>query len=85
MDEEEMSANCKEILLARNRVKKQHKVYLYEAEIGMLDGMAGGSVSENVHAIVASFLRRIGKQMDYLKEEDIKQINNIRRAIATCG
>lgn len=72
---------CSDILIARNRTKRQHKVYLYEAEISMLDGMAGGTVSENVHAIVASFLRKIGKKTDFLKETDINQINNIRRAI----
>jgi hypothetical protein len=77
--------NYNEILLARNRTKKQHKVYLYEAEISMLSDLADGSVSENVHAIIASFLRKIGKQMDFLKEEDIKQINAIRRAIAPCA
>lgn len=69
------------ILLARNRVRRQHKIYLYEAEINMLDGFAGGTVSENVHAIVAAFLKRIGKKLDFLKPCDIAQINEIRRAI----
>jgi hypothetical protein len=45
--------DCGKILLARNRTRKQHKVYLYEAEITMLGGLAGGTVSDNVHAIVA--------------------------------
>jgi hypothetical protein len=47
----------------------------------MLDGLAGGTVSDNVHAIVASFLRAVGKKMDFLKEKDINRINAIRRAI----
>ena len=76
-----MSNQAPQILMARNRVKKQHKVYLYEAEINMLDGLAGGSVSENVHAIIASFLRKTGHVMDFLKETDTMQINRIRRAI----
>lgn len=75
--------NCSEILAARNRTKRKHRVYLYEAEIAMLDGMAGGSVSENVHAIVAAFLKRIGKQMNFLKPCDIMRINEIRRVITT--
>lgn len=73
-----------EILLARNRTRKQHKVYLYEAEINMLNGFAGGTVSDNVHAIVASFLRKIGKQMNFLKERDNSRINALRRAIKHC-
>jgi hypothetical protein len=58
---------------------------LYEAEINMLDGMAGGTVSDNAHAIIASFLRRVGKKMDFLKDRDINRINEIRRAITACG
>lgn len=77
------SEKAPEILLARNRVKEPHKVYLYEAQMNILSGFAGGTVSENVHAIVAAFLGRIGKKMPYLKKRDIKQINNIRRVIAT--
>ena len=73
--------DCGKILLARNRVKEPHKVYLYEAQINILSGFAGGTVSENVHAIVAAFLKRIGKKMPYLKKSDHIQINNIRRAI----
>lgn len=72
------------ILIARNRVRIQHKIYLYEAEINMLNGFAGGTVSDNVHAIIASFLKRIGKKMDFLKERDISRIKEIRRAITAC-
>lgn len=50
----------------------------------MLDGFAGGTVSDNVHAIVASFLRKIGRKMDFLKERDINKINELRRAITSC-
>jgi hypothetical protein len=73
--------DCSEILMARNRTRKQHKVYLYEAEINMLEGFAGGTVSDNVHAIVAFFLRKIGKQMDFLKSRDFNRINALHRAI----
>ena len=78
-----MKTDCSKILAARNRVKVPHKVYLYEAEVNLLSGLAGGTVSENVHAIIASFLRRIGKQLDFLKPCDIKQINEIRRVLTT--
>ena len=78
-----MKTDCSKILMARNRVRVQHKIYLYDAEINMLRGLSGGTVSENVHAIVAAFLARIGKQLDFLKPCDINQINEIRRAI-TC-
>ena len=73
--------NHGEVLLARNRTRMQHKVYLYEAEINMLDGFADGTVSDNVHAIVASFLRKIGKRMDFLKERDLNRIKALHRAI----
>jgi hypothetical protein len=69
------------IKMARNRVRIQHKVYLYEAEINMLDGFAGGTVSDNTHAIVASFLRKTGKKMDFLKKRDLNRINELHRAI----
>jgi hypothetical protein len=82
LDRFKMKTNCSEILLARNRTKKQHKVYLYEAEINMLNDFAGGSVSENVHAIIAAFLKQTGHIMSFLKEKDHLQINNIHRAIA---
>lgn len=72
------------ILLARNRTRKQHKVYLYEAEINMLDGLAGGTVSDNAHAIIASFLSKIGKQMNFLKYRDINRINALHMAITSC-
>ena len=73
--------NHGEILFARNRTRKQHKVYLYEAEINMLDGFAGGTVSDNVHAIVASFLRKIGKRLAFLKARDLNRIKELHRAI----
>lgn len=62
-------------------MRKQHKVYLYEAEINMLNGFAGGTVSDNVHAIIAAFLSRVGKDMSFLKDRDKNRIKEIRRAI----
>jgi hypothetical protein len=73
--------DCSKILLARNRTRKQHKVYLYEAEITMLDGLAGETISDNVHAIVASFLIKTGHEMKFLKWRDHNRINELRRAI----
>jgi hypothetical protein len=72
-----------EIYLARNRTKRQHKIYLHEATINMLNGFAGGTVSENVNAIVCAFLQKIGKQMNYLDDQTLRQINEIRRALTT--
>lgn len=74
--------NCKEILLARNRTKRQHKVYIYEAMKNMLDGFAGHSISENLFALSAAFLQQTGKCMDFLTERDLLLIKEIRRAIA---
>lgn len=74
----------KEILIARNRTKRQHKVYIYGAMKNILDGFAGHSVSENLFAISAAFLQRIGKQVDFLNEHDQLLIKEIRRAITTC-
>jgi hypothetical protein len=69
------------MLLARNKTKRQHKVYLYEATINMLDGFAGGTVSDNINAIVSAFFLRCGKDMPYLKKRDTFRIKEIRRAI----
>lgn len=71
-------------LLARNRTRIPHKIYLYEAEIVFLGEIVPGTVSDNAHAIIASFFRRIGKQMYFLKERDINKINDIRRAVSDC-
>jgi len=79
-----MSTDNEQVLIARNRTRKQHKAYFYEAEINMLDGFAGGSVSDNAHAIIAAFFQRCGKHMPYLKERDHNRIKEIRRAITPC-
>jgi hypothetical protein len=70
-----------ELLIVRNRTRKQHKIYLYEAEINILNGFAGGTVSDNVHAIIAAFLLKTGHSLPYLKERDHNRIKEIRRAI----
>jgi hypothetical protein len=76
-----MKIDCSEIRMARNRIKRQHEIYLYEAEINMLKSLECGSVSEIVHAIVASFLRKIGKDMKFLKSYDLLKIKEIYNAI----
>ena len=70
--------------MARNRIKRQNKVYLYEAMKNILEGFAGHTFSENVFAITAAFLQQIGKSVDYLKPADHLLIKEIRRAITTC-
>lgn len=80
-----MGNDKKSSLIARNRSKKQHKVYLCEAEIDMIKDLSCGTVSKTIHAIVAAFLSRIGNDMSFLKRCDHIQINNIRRAITPYG
>ena len=82
-----MSSEFDRIYLARNRVKKPHKVYLYEAEINMLRGLSHFlpnkvSVSDTVHAIVALTLVRAGKDFSYLKDKDKSKIKALCRALA---
>jgi protein-arginine kinase len=79
-----MKTDHKEILMSRNRTKRQHKVYVYEAMKNMLDGFAGHSVSENLFAISAAFLQQTGKCVDFLNEHDHLLIKEIRRAMTTC-
>lgn len=75
--------NHTEILSARNRTKIQHKTYLHEATINMLDGYCGGTVSKNICAIVSAFLQQIGKDMSFLDGSTLLQIQKIRRAITS--
>lgn len=67
--------------MARNRTKKVHKVYTYEAIKNILDGYAGNTVSENMFAITAAFLLQTGHKLEFLTIKDMALINNIRRAI----
>lgn len=76
-------ADFKTVLRARNRTKRQHKIYIYEAMKNMLDGYGGNSVSENCFGIVAAFLERTGHKMDFLTEKDRLIINKLRRAITS--
>ena len=69
------------ILIARNRTRQAHKVYLYEATKKMLDGFAGGTVSDNVNAIVCAFLEKTGHDMSFLKTRDRLRIKEIRRVL----
>ena len=59
------------------------KIFLYEAMANMLDGFAGGTVSENICAIVAAFLEKTGHNMIFLKDYDRLRIKEIRRAITS--
>jgi hypothetical protein len=76
-----MTTDYTEILLARNRTKLPHKVYLHEATVNMLRGFAGGSVSENTCAIVNAFLEQTGHVMTFLDPATRLQISKIRRVI----
>jgi hypothetical protein len=71
----------KTILLARNKTKQQHKVYIYEAMCNMLEGFAGHTISENIFALTAAFLEKTGHKLDFLKDSDRLIINDLRRAI----
>ena len=75
--------NCSEILIARNRTKKQVKVFMYEAVGNMLEGLAGQTRSENIFGLCCAFLEKTGHKLDFLKPCDKLIINNLRRAITT--
>ena len=77
-----MAATCNEILMARNRTRVPHKIYLYEAEKNMLQAMGCGSVSDTVHGILAAFLSRTGHRMEFLKTRDRLIIDKIRRGLS---
>jgi hypothetical protein len=74
------------IYLSRNRTKKQHEVYLYEAEINMLQTIADKtsgrkSVSKIVHAIVADFLMKNKRSLEFLTDLDSLEIKDLDNAI----
>jgi hypothetical protein len=78
-----VSTDCSEVLLARNRTKRQVKVFMYEAIGNMLEGMAGQTRSENVFGLCCAFLERTGHKLDFLKPSDRLIIKNLRGAIST--
>lgn len=78
-----MKTNHNEIYLARNQNRIQHKVYIYDAVKNILNGYAGGTVSDNINAIVCAFLEKTGHDMSFLKKRDILRIKEIRRAITS--
>ena len=74
------------IYLSRNKTKKQHEVYLYEAEINILqtivDKTSGRkSVSKIIHAIVADFLIRNKRTLEFLTDLDKIEIKELHNAI----
>lgn len=78
-----MIADYGEILIARNRTKRQIKVFVYEAIGNMLEGIAGQTRSENIFGLCCAFLEKTGHKLDYLKDSDRLIIKNLRRAITT--
>jgi hypothetical protein len=75
-----------EIYLSRNKNKKQKIIYLYEAEINMLQEIAKKttgrkSVSKIIHSIIAKTLINNNKQMNFLKNKDINEINELDKYI----
>ena len=69
-----------DVLIARNRTRVQHKVYLYEAMINMLKKY--GSVSDSIMAICACYLERSGCDVSFLKERDRLKMKEMHRAIS---
>jgi hypothetical protein len=72
------------IYQARNRNKKQYKVFLREATASLLSAVGGNaelSRSEVLDALANSFLRKIGKDVSFLHEQDLLNINKLKRAI----
>lgn len=75
------------IYLARNKTRRQYKIYLYEAEAEMLrtlsmltDGKQ--SRSDIMHIILSCFLEQKGFATDYLKTGDRLKMRQLRRAIS---
>lgn len=77
-----MSTDCAEILFARNRTKRQMKVFMYEAIGNMLEGLSGQTRSENVFGLCCAFLEKTGHKLDFLKPSDRLIIKNLRRAVS---
>ena len=69
---------------ARNRTKRQYKVYMREATANLLSSvgaLAGLTRSEVVDALANSFLRKIGKTVLYLTSDDTLKIEKLKEAI----
>jgi len=74
--------DCSEILLARNRTKKRCNVFYYEA-MGNIARANGFTASEFFFGCSAMAMRAMGCKMDFLNENDIKLINDLRVCISS--
>ena len=80
-----MGTNHDEILLARNKIKLQHKIYLYE---GMKNIIVenGFTISQWMFGCGLMAIEAMNKiQLPYVKSSDRLILNNIRRAIKHIG
>ena len=75
------------ILVARNRTRRQHKVYLYEAQKSMLKDISKclpkASVSDVLCIMSLCFLEQTGHDMSWVPDRDLFKMKELRRAIAT--
>jgi hypothetical protein len=76
-----MSVDHSAILMARNRTKRRYQDFRYEAMQGLMQSVTG-SASEFAFAVCAMALKAMGKQMNFLTEQDMRLINDLRSRIA---
>lgn len=73
-----------DVLLARNKVKVQHKTYLYEGMKNIILEK-GFTVSEFMFGCTLMAIEKMNnRKLEYVKDSDILILNNIRRAITAC-
>lgn len=77
----EAETNCNEIILARNRVKLQHKTYLYE---GMKNIILANNftVSEFMFGCTLMAIEKMNNaRLEFVTEKDRLILRDLRRAI----
>lgn len=84
--------DAESILICRNRNRKQHIMYVYEAvefhlkNVGdFLSKKFGGrsSISDANNIIVCWFFWKLGKVMPYLKEKELLKIKELDKYISS--
>ena len=76
-----MGTNHAKILLARNKIKIQHKIYLYESMKNIISEN-GFTISQWMFGCGLMGIEAMNNmQLPYVKNSDRLILNNIRRAI----
>ena len=77
-------SNCAEILLARNRTKRRHNDFMYEAMRNIMQS-ATGSASEFAFACSAMAIEKKRGPLPFITDADRLIINKIRVWITAKG